>query len=258
VIVKVGPEARQVSDRELADLVRKLDELLIARQRATRRFPQDVLDALIAADIQPLPGGHPFRTEQEAQAVLAALASADVAGEIERVVETRSADDASAEKAASDGGDAAVNSVPSEPELVERGFRVVAAGDCDVNLLLSTKHYVRIRVLEHDLRELARPPLVVEQGENRSAHADRVAFLEDLRGRVKQGWAIQRYKGLGEMNPEQLWETTLDPERRVLLQVKIEDFEAAEKVIDVLMGEEVEGRRRFIEQHALDAENIDI
>ena len=74
--------------------------------------------------------------------------------------------------------------------------------------------------------------------------------LQDAIKRVGKGYQIQRYKGLGEMNPEQLWETTMDPKKRNLIQVSIEDAAEAEKIVSTLMGDNIEARKAYISKHA--------
>jgi DNA gyrase subunit B len=83
-------------------------------------------------------------------------------------------------------------------------------------------------------------------------------ILPAIRRLGQKGMDIQRFKGLGEMNAEQLWETTMDPARRTLKQVLVEDAAEAEHIFSVLMGEKVEPRRAFIEQHALEVRNLDV
>ena len=85
-----------------------------------------------------------------------------------------------------------------------------------------------------------------------------VTFVDAIMTAGKKGITLQRYKGLGEMNPEQLWETTLDPESRSLLQVKIEHMDEADEVFSTLMGDVVEPRKEFIQENALNVVNLDI
>jgi DNA gyrase subunit B len=100
--------------------------------------------------------------------------------------------------------------------------------------------------------------LITKEGQEETVISDRQELLEYFFARAKKGQYIQRYKGLGEMNPDQLWETTMDPEKRVLLQVKIEDTIEAEQIFTVLMGDQVEPRREFIENNALNVSNLDV
>jgi len=102
------------------------------------------------------------------------------------------------------------------------------------------------------------PIYLVSEGRENIEISDRQELLEVLLNRAKKGQYIQRYKGLGEMNPDQLWETTMDPEKRVLLQVTIEDAVRADEIFTVLMGDQVEPRREFIETNALQVANLDV
>jgi DNA gyrase subunit B len=82
--------------------------------------------------------------------------------------------------------------------------------------------------------------------------------LPEIHALAKQGMEIKRFKGLGEMNSEELWETTLDPSKRVLMRVTLQETAEAERMFSVLMGEDVERRRAFIEEHALEVKNLDV
>jgi DNA gyrase subunit B len=118
--------------------------------------------------------------------------------------------------------------------------------------------FLTVQRMHEQLKDFHRPPFVVENGEGREEAQTRRQLLDALLGAVKAKYHIQRYKGLGEMNPEQLWSTTMDPARRRLLQVGIEDAVEANDLFSILMGDAVEPRRRFIEENALNVTNLDI
>ena len=98
----------------------------------------------------------------------------------------------------------------------------------------------------------------VAKGEDRLEVAGLKEAMAWLMDQAKKGQSIQRYKGLGEMNPEQLWDTTINPATRRLIQVRIEDAVAADDLFTTLMGDQVEPRREFIEKNALSVANLDV
>jgi len=106
--------------------------------------------------------------------------------------------------------------------------------------------------------QLSQPPFIIKEGDSETEVASRDELLDHILTAARKDFQIQRYKGLGEMNPEQLWETTMDPEKRTLLQVRIDDAVETDEIFTVLMGDQVEPRRRFIEDNALDVKNLDI
>jgi len=129
---------------------------------------------------------------------------------------------------------------------------------CRVNLdLIHSVEYRNLYKIHREL-EAFRPPFHVLSDRERLMIGSEAKLLDYLFQKGKKGIVIQRYKGLGEMTPHQLWETTMDPEVRYLLQVSIQDAVEADKIFTILMGEEVEPRRNFIEENALEAQNLDI
>ena len=98
----------------------------------------------------------------------------------------------------------------------------------------------------------------VHRGEDQLAVTAFATAVEWLLEQARKGQVLQRYKGLGEMNPDQLWDTTMNPETRHLVQVSVADAVEADAIFTTLMGDQVEPRREFIELHALDVQNLDV
>jgi DNA gyrase subunit B len=125
-------------------------------------------------------------------------------------------------------------------------------------LLLTFFFRYMIQVIERGYLYIAQPPLykITSGKETQYAYSDEEkdsmigSGKGKTEGKEKRNVSIQRYKGLGEMNPEQLWETTMNPENRILKMVKMEDAAAADEVFNMLMGEEVPPRKKFIQTHA--------
>jgi DNA gyrase subunit B len=148
-----------------------------------------------------------------------------------------------------------------------RYHRIIIMTDADFDgahirtLLLTFFYRFMPQLIENGFIYIAQPPLYkveISRGkEEYYAYGDKE--LEEILGRIgRKNFVLQRYKGLGEMNAEQLWETTMNPESRTILQVTLEDAMAADEIFSILMGDKVEPRREFIQQHAKEVVNLDI
>jgi len=124
--------------------------------------------------------------------------------------------------------------------------------------LIASVEYRQLYQVRQEIQEMAPPPYtLVEKGKNVTIDHEE-ELLQSLNQLGREGLSIQRYKGLGEMNPEQLWETTMAPETRTLLKVRVEDAIEADEIFSILMGDEVDQRRQFIEENALFVQRLDI
>jgi DNA gyrase subunit B len=124
--------------------------------------------------------------------------------------------------------------------------------------LLTSPEFQKLLSLNKELRDMDGPFFLVGDKKGQTRIETKEELIEHLVDKAKEGVVIQRYKGLGEMNPEQLWQTTMDPERRSLVRVTVEDAIAADEIFTLLMGDKVEPRREFIQNNALEVTELDI
>ncbi len=124
--------------------------------------------------------------------------------------------------------------------------------------ILASPEFQEARNIAKDLKDAGEPPFTIKNGDGSLEVSAWAGLIDRVLELGKKGLSIQRYKGLGEMNPDQLWETTMDPEKRILLQVKVDDGFEADAIFTKLMGDVVEPRREFIEKHALEVSNLDV
>jgi len=157
-------------------------------------------------------------------------------------------------------------SLQAEEDLKNLGYQIrvqvvspLKTKNFRIGINFSESHEFSDLINQYDgIRRYLKSNIILKKSGTISSHAGLHIFSDFVSNDGRQGAYIQRYKGLGEMNPEQLWETTMNPGNRTLLQVKIEDTIDADQVFSVLMGDQVDPRREFVETNALNVRNLDI
>jgi DNA gyrase subunit B len=223
------PEGVWLPREQMASLVERLVELVKRVRRIERKYPAAILDAFfqVTGGVVPADPGP------------AADQLRELLGEIDPTLRVISV-------TADPGG-------PAIDVRVEiRGEEVV------VRLVTHLGEHERLTALYSDLGSVVRLPLVIASGVHEVVAHTWPDTLVSILALAQRGWEVQRYKGLGEMNPDQLWETTMNPEVRVLQRVELHDLVACETAFTVLMGDAVEPRREFIQNNALSVRNLDI
>jgi DNA gyrase subunit B len=228
-------EARtRLGGKKLLDLLNKLSRYDYYLKRLERRgYPREAIKTLVR---QGIARAEDFGDKGRLKSLRKALQSAEMeVGEI--------------------SADEEHNLFEFPLEVRTNGRTVSRKIDKD---LVETVEYRGVVDLYQAIAGFETPPFIVYHKGGQQTLGSKGDLLNYITTIGKEGLAVQRYKGLGEMNPEQLWETTMDPASRSLLQVRVEDAVVADEIFTILMGDQVEERRRFIEQHALQVENLDI
>jgi DNA gyrase subunit B len=236
----VNPEAPPVSGPALEGLANDYMAAMATIRRLARRFDPGVLEKMIympALDVSAI-SGKDVMSDWFAELVL-------------RINAELSSGQRYQSKAIEQPGGMAVR-------VGKWTHGIVASEQAFTQEFFSSAEYQQFAALGRQLDGLLSEGAYVERGERKTNVSSFKQALNWLMDEVKRGQHIQRYKGLGEMNPSQLWETTLDPEARRLLQVQIEDAVGSDDIFTTLMGDQVEPRREFIEQNALSVSNLDV
>jgi len=238
----VNPEAPGLSGEGLAKLVEEYRRVMATIDRLSRLYPSEVLEQMI---YQPtLKAKHltdPGHMQQWCDQLLARLTLNNGSGSHRYQISVR---EDTERHLFLPVVEITAHGVPTEYHFAHDFF---LSGE-----------YAAIVSLGEQLENLIEEGAFVQRGERRKEVASFKEALDWLMTESRRGYNIQRYKGLGEMNPEQLWETTMDPETRRMLKVTVEDAIAADQIFTTLMGDQVEPRRDFIETNALAVANLDI
>ncbi|MEO5924471.1 MAG: DNA topoisomerase (ATP-hydrolyzing) subunit B [Bryobacteraceae bacterium] len=231
--LKVENSAKEIVEgTELRNQLMQFDELQVIWRKLERRLREPrVVEVLARVDFA-IDSKADFQDEANLKKVLEALKDLKVDAQIKREEEHN-----------------AWMVTFRDPTQAERAINIELA---------MQPEYRRLRLLSKQTAKLNQPPFTVIRDNERETLNSWRELLDHVKSQGTREINIQRYKGLGEMNAEQLWETTMDAERRTLLRVSVEDLVASDEIFTTLMGENVEARRKFIEDNALDVRNLDV
>jgi DNA gyrase subunit B len=231
--LKVELEGKEILEgAELRNYLMQLDELQITWRKLERRLREPRVIEVLASTQLMIDGKNDFHEKTNLQAVYDALKAQKIECELKREEEH-----------------SAWMVTFRDPTNAERAINTELA---------ALPEYRRLRALARQTSKLNRPPFTVIRNEHRETLPNWRELLAHVKNEGTREVNVQRYKGLGEMNADQLWETTMDAERRTLLKVSLEDLVASDEIFTTLMGENVESRRKFIEENALDVRNLDV
>ena len=230
--VNGGGSRHRMEGTELRNFLMKLDEFQQISQKLERRLRDSrVVDVLSDPDLKADVKAD-FSDRANLNALAKALKAAGVTAEVE---------------------------ADEEHSAFYATFHDSTNAERHIGVELSHQpEYRKYRALAKEVAKFNKPPFTVMREQNRDVQQNWHDLLEHVKAEGKRDASVQRYKGLGEMNAEQLAETTMNPEKRTLLTVRLEDVVATDSIFTTLMGEDVESRRKFIEENALDVKNLDV
>jgi len=217
---------------ELRNFLMQLDEFLVTWRRLERRLRDPRVVEVLAKPGLTLDSKADFTEEKNLRAVYEDLKAQKIETELKREEEH-----------------SAWMVTFKDPTNAERAINTELAAQPE---------YKRLRSMARQSAKLNRPPFIVVKENSRETLATWRELLAHVKGEGTREVNVQRYKGLGEMNAEQLWETTMNIETRTLLKISLEDLVQSDQIFTTLMGEDVESRRKFIEENALDVRNLDV
>ena len=232
IVVQIGADGQVLEAGELRAFLQKLDEMLQIAQRVQRRFRDARVVELVSNPELKVDSKAEFAERDNLTPLVQSLNDAKIPATL-----------------APDEEHSTWKIGYFDTTNMQRWIGVET---------LQQPEYKKLRIIAKDVMKYNRPPFVVVKEPNRDTQADWKALLAYVKSEGMRDVTVQRYKGLGEMNPEQLWSTTMNAETRTLLRVDLKDIVESDEIFSTLMGEDVEARRKFIEDNALDVRNLDV